>query len=280
MAFALAPWLQPQNFLDAIQSGAQLGLQVRRADQDQAEAAARQQQAAAQLQQNWATTMLNNQRMREQNQATRESNELYRTGMLDARNRGLDIQDARLNKPPPERNPPPGFSLNPGQTRYDATGNPLATLPPNPAKVPTEKTVSPLSMVQQEDYNRLRKLTEPVVTGFGPWKQTNAPPPLSQSDQARLQFFQNRDAALIRQNPTPNAFPLQTNSVTPSSAISLNMGADPGNEAMASPSGLATAMSLTNSPAGGTGAYRVGGLYGNMRYMGGDPNTPSSWRQE
>jgi hypothetical protein len=66
MAFQLAPWLQPPDFLAAIRSGADLGLQVRAADQRQAEAAARQQEAMAQLQQSWAEKMMANQTSQKQ----------------------------------------------------------------------------------------------------------------------------------------------------------------------------------------------------------------------
>jgi hypothetical protein len=130
----LAPWLQPPDYLRAIDSGAQLGLGVRRADLEQAQMAQRAAQAAAELRQSWAAKMLENQRMTEQSRLTAASNDLYRSEMLDARNRGLDIRETQVNKPPAERPLP---TLSPGEAYFNPQTQKWET--PNP-KPPTKET--------------------------------------------------------------------------------------------------------------------------------------------
>jgi hypothetical protein len=196
MAFQLAPWLQPPDFLRSIDQGANLGLGLRRNDLEQARMAQQAQQAAAELQQSWAEKMMANTRMAEQNRLTRESNDLYRAGMLDSRNRGLDIQETKANKPPAE---PSGFSLTPGQTRFDSNGNPIATLP----QKDTQPKPIQLNVGQLKDWKQLEekeatfKLGPEITPGsyFRP-AVTNTPSAMSNDDLSRLQTYRNNQALL------------------------------------------------------------------------------------
>lgn len=211
MALQLAPWLQPPDYLKSIDSGAQIGLGMRRNDLEQAQMAQRAREQAAQLQQNWALKMLENQRMTEQNRLTAEGNTFYKTGMLDARNRGLDIQDARLNKPPRPMAAPPGFSLTPGQTRYDSMGNPLASLPPKDIQPkPIQLNVGQLKDWRQLEENVSAFKSGPEITpgSFFRPAVTNTPAAPTNDDMSRLQYYRNNQALLNGGTNAPSFTPV------------------------------------------------------------------------
>lgn len=92
MALQLAPWLQPPDYLRYIDSGAQLGLGVRRADLEQAAQQQRAQQATAELRQNWAAKMLENQTAQVNRAATRDY-QMQNLGLEGQRNLNMDMHN-------------------------------------------------------------------------------------------------------------------------------------------------------------------------------------------
>lgn len=297
----LAPWLQPPDYLQSIDRGAQLGLDVRRADLEQAAQQQRAQQAAAELRQSWAVKMLENQRMTEQNRLTTESNQLYRSGMLDARNRGLDIQETKAGQPQRQQTYSPGQGYigpdgkvvipipKPEVTDF-TPGTPvdfgngvmaLETSEGHWTRLPTTPGPKPLTLGDRKEFSDLTLATQvvtpasklPQFLGGTPATTNYSTANLTPYQKTRLSDLRSQADAYSAGTNAP-ARSLQTNSVTPSPA---------GQPQLAPP------LSLTNSPAAGTltnspsatvalGGYQIGRRYAGKTYLGGNPNDQTSWK--